>query len=96
MQNSIHQKNNTIEVPLLQHEVEERKHDEEYAIITCKKLALSSQAFDVLMPMFFRPGRHFVWGVVLQQPSLIFAPAWWGLLFMVEAEEQIMKQSDVD
>ena len=65
-------------------------------IITCKTLDPSFRVLDVLVPIFYRPGRHFVWGVVLGLVSLIIAPVWWGLIFMFEVEDRVMKMPEID
>jgi hypothetical protein len=96
MQNPIHQKNNTLEVSPVRQDAEERNIDEEYAIITCKTLDSSFRVLDVLVPIFYRPGRHFVWGVVLGLVSLTIAPVWWGLIFMFEVEDRVMKMAEID
>ncbi len=96
MQNPIHQKNNTLEVSPVRQDAEERNIDEEYAIITCRTLDSSFRALDVLVPIFYRPGRHFVWGVVLGLVSLTIVPVWWGLILMFEVENRVMKMAEID
>ena len=96
MQNPIHQKNNTLEVSPVRQDAEERNIDEEYAIITCKTLDSSFRVLDVLVPIFYRLGRHFVWGVILGLTSLTIAPVWWGLIFMFEVEDRLMNMPEID
>lgn len=94
MQNRINQKNIAVEVPLLKEE--ERKYNEEYNIQSSKKLSFASGILDGLMPVYYRPGRHYIWSILLHEATLLTVPSWWGLQFVFQCEEPAEKTTEVD